>query len=122
MLPTLDLSCEENAARLKWSSPLVDHSLVHFWLSLPVSQYHCQGTLQHHDMHLFTYAHIGGVFYGTIERKVNRRLIYKCRCDERLKAKGEGSTRLSYTGLRGGLEHLKIETRLIDKSFASVMG
>ena len=27
-----------------------------------------------------------------------------------------------YTGLRGGLEHLKIETRLIDERFASVMG
>ncbi len=45
-----------------------------------------------------------------------------CRCDERLKVKDEGSTRLAHTGLRGGLEHLKIETRLIDKSFASVMG
>jgi len=32
--------------------------------------------------------------------------------DERLKAKVEGSIRLVYTGLRGGLEHLKIETRL----------
>jgi hypothetical protein len=27
-----------------------------------------------------------------------------------------------YTGLLGELEHLKIETRLIDKMFASVMG
>ena len=43
-------------------------------------------------------------------------------CDERLKAKAEGSTRLPYTRLRGGLEHLKIETRLIDERFASVMG
>jgi hypothetical protein len=25
-----------------------------------------------------------------------------CRCDERLKVKTEGSTRLTYTGLRGG--------------------
>jgi hypothetical protein len=41
--------------------------------------------------------------------------------DERLKGKGEGSTRLVYTGLCGGLEHLKIETRLIDERFASVM-
>jgi hypothetical protein len=41
---------------------------------------------------------------------------------ERLKAKAEGSTRLTYTGLRGGLKHLKIETRLIDERFASVMG
>ena len=34
----------------------------------------------------------------------------------------EGSTRLGYTGLRGGLEHLKIETRLINESCVSVMG
>jgi hypothetical protein len=33
----------------------------------------------------------------------------------------EGSTRLTYTGLFGGLEHLKIETRLIDERFPSVM-
>ena len=32
--------------------------------------------------------------------------------DERLKPKSEGSTRLTYSGFRGGLEHLKIETRL----------
>ena len=42
------------------------------------------------------------------------------------KTKVEGSTRLTYTGFRGGLEHLKaslkIETRLIDERFASVMG
>ena len=43
-------------------------------------------------------------------------------CDERLKAKSEGSTLLPYTRLRGGLEHLKIETRLIDERFVSVMG
>jgi hypothetical protein len=45
-----------------------------------------------------------------------------CRCDERLKAKTEGATRLGYTGLIGGLEHLKIETRFINDMFASVMG
>ena len=45
-----------------------------------------------------------------------------CRCNERLKVKGEGGTRLTYTGLCGGLEHLKIETRLIDDMFPSVMG
>jgi hypothetical protein len=48
--------------------------------------------------------------------------MYEYRCDERLKAKAEGSTRLAYTGLRGGLEHLKIETWLIDERFASEMG
>ena len=40
--------------------------------------------------------------------------------DLRLNAVAEGSTRLSYTGLLGGLEHLKIETRLIDERFAQV--
>jgi hypothetical protein len=34
----------------------------------------------------------------------------------------EESTRLTYTGLIGELEHLKIKTRLIDEKFASVMG
>ncbi len=48
--------------------------------------------------------------------------IYECRCDERLKTKAEESTRLVYTGLLGELEHPKIETRLIDEMFASVMG
>ena len=38
------------------------------------------------------------------------------------KTKAEGTTRLIYTGLIGGLEHLKIETRLIDEKLASVMG
>jgi hypothetical protein len=41
---------------------------------------------------------------------------------ERLRVKSEGFTRLTYTGLFGGLEHLKIETRFIHESFASVMG
>jgi hypothetical protein len=41
---------------------------------------------------------------------------------ERLKVKDEGSTHLGYTGLRGGLEHLKIETRLMDERFAIVRG
>jgi len=48
--------------------------------------------------------------------------MYGCWCNERLKAKTEGSTRLAYTGLRGGLEHLKIKTRLIDERLASMMG
>jgi hypothetical protein len=48
--------------------------------------------------------------------------MYECQCDERLKSKGEESTCLAYTGLFGELEHLKIETRLIDEKFESVMG
>ncbi len=41
---------------------------------------------------------------------------------ERLKPKGEDSTCLGYTGFLGELEHLKIETRLINEKFASVIG
>ncbi len=48
--------------------------------------------------------------------------MYECRCDERLKDNDEESTYLSYTGLREGLKHLKIETKLINERFASVMG
>jgi hypothetical protein len=48
-----------------------------------------------------------------------RSLIYECRCDERLKTKAEEFTRLAYTGLLGGLEHLKIETRLINEKIAN---
>jgi hypothetical protein len=55
------------------------------------------------------------VYYEVIKGDLNRRLIYECRCDERLKTKAEGSTRLVYTGLCGDLEHLKMETRLIDE-------
>jgi hypothetical protein len=61
---------------------------------------------------------------GSRYRELNRRLTYVCRCDERLKAKTEGTTRLVYvyTGLCGGLEHLKIKMRLRNEMFASVMG
>ena len=58
--------------------------------------------------------HSDCVYYESIKQELNIRLIYACRCNERLKVKAKGSTRLAYTGLRGGLEHLKIETRLID--------
>jgi hypothetical protein len=57
-----------------------------------------------------------------MKRELKTRPIYECRCDERLKTKTEESTRLAYTGLLGELEHLKIETRLIDEMFASVIG
>jgi hypothetical protein len=62
------------------------------------------------------------VYYETINREVNKRLINECRCDERPKVKDERSTLLVYTGLHGGLEHLKIETRLINERFANMMG
>ncbi len=62
------------------------------------------------------------VYYESMKREIKTRPIYECRCDERLKTKAEESTLLGYTGLIGELEHLKIETRLIDEMFASVMG
>jgi hypothetical protein len=42
--------------------------------------------------------------------------------NERLKVKTDGSTRLTYRGLHGELEHLKTETWLIGESFECVMG
>jgi hypothetical protein len=62
------------------------------------------------------------VYYAVIKREIQRRPIHECRCDERLQDKAEGSTRLVCTGLRGGLEHLKIETSLRDERFACVIG
>ena len=51
------------------------------------------------------------VYYESIKRELKTRPINECRCDERLKTKAEESTRLTYTGLLGELEHLKIKTR-----------
>ena len=62
------------------------------------------------------------VYYESIKRELKTRPIYECWCDERLKTKAEESTLLTYTGFLVGLEHLKIETTLIDEMFASVMG
>jgi len=78
----------------------------------------CSHTLYGHVIHPCGFY----VYYETIKRELNKRLMYECRCDERLKSKGEGSTGLTYTGLREGLEHLKIETKLINERFPSVMG
>jgi len=48
--------------------------------------------------------------------------MYECRCYERLQTKTKEFTLLTYTGLVVELEHLKIETRLIDEKFANAMG
>ena len=61
-------------------------------------------------------------YYESIKRDLKTIPIYECRYDERLKTKSEESIRLTYTGLLGELEHLKIKTRLIDEMFASAMG
>ena len=45
--------------------------------------------------------------------------ICGCQCNERLKAISDGSKCLTYNGLSGDLENLKIETRFIGESFAN---
>ena len=62
------------------------------------------------------------VYYESRKRELKIKPIYECRCDERLQTKTMNFTRLSYTGLVVELEHLKIETTLIDEKFANAMG
>jgi len=73
-----------------------------------------------------SYIHWAGtapvLYYESIKRELKIRPIYECRCDERLKTKPKEFTRHTYTGLIEGLEHLKIEARLIDEKIANVMG
>ncbi len=57
------------------------------------------------------------VYYESIKRERKTKPRYECGGDERLKTKDEESTHLTYTGLVGELEHLKIKTRLIDEMF-----
>ncbi len=61
-------------------------------------------------------------YYESIKRESKIRGIKKCRCDERLQTKTKEFTRLPYTGLVLELEHLKIETRLINERFPNGMG
>jgi hypothetical protein len=64
------------------------------------------------------------VYYESLKRELKIRCIYECRCDERLQSKTKEFTNknLVYTGLTVELEHLKIETRLMNEKFANVMG
>jgi hypothetical protein len=62
------------------------------------------------------------VYCKSINREIKKRCIYECRCDERLQTKTKEFTRLAYAGLVVELEHLKIETRLIDEKFTNEMG
>ena len=57
-------------------------------------------------------------YYESMKRKLKPiKPIYECRCNGRLQTKR--FTRLAHTGLVVELEHLKIETRLIDEMFPS---
>jgi hypothetical protein len=62
------------------------------------------------------------VYYESLKRELKTKPINECWCDERLKTRVEESTRLAYPRLVTELEHLKMETRLIDEKLASVMG
>ena len=62
------------------------------------------------------------LYYESIKRELQTRPINECRCDERLETKVEESTRLEWTLLCPELEHLKIQTRLINTTSVSEMG
>ena len=61
-------------------------------------------------------------YYESLKREIKTKIIYGFRYDERLKTKVEESTCVACPRLVEELEHLKIETRLIDEMFASEMG
>ena len=54
------------------------------------------------------------IYYESTKRKLETKYICGCRCYERLQSKTKEFTCLSYTELVLDLEHLKIETRLIN--------
>jgi hypothetical protein len=65
------------------------------WMGVGVMRDETPNRRDLNDSYKYTF-----VSYETIKRKINKRLINECRCDERLKSTVEGSTRLTYTGLR----------------------
>ncbi len=52
------------------------------------------------------------VYHESIKWDQKIKPIYECRCDERLKTEDEESSRLTYTGFLGELEHQKIKTHM----------
>ena len=95
VLPTLTLSCGRNTESRKWKSPpLVDYTgcTPETEKKWSVSQWVCKNNnlmnslCKHPDVLVGVF-----VYYESIKWKLNRRLIYECRCDERLKGKDEGS-------------------------------
>jgi hypothetical protein len=97
----------------------------------------CWERAWHHTRDSRTYVHVYSIFvrmvlgwiktqrvvdYESIKWEFKIRCIYECRCDARLQVKTKEFTRLTYTGLVVELEHLKIETRLINEKFVNTMG
>ena len=64
------------------------------------------------------------VYYESIKRELNQKLIFDSRCDARLKAKAEGCTRLAYTVFIMNRESeigcLKLETFLFYTLFGLI--
>jgi hypothetical protein len=85
----------------------------------PIYECRCNGRLQ---TQRFTRLYFFIVSVESIKGEPKIRGLYECRCDERLQTKTKEFTRLPYTGLVLELEHLKIETRLINERFANAMG
>ena len=72
---------------------------------------------------IFPYTHPEkNIYYEQIRRELQGIHICECRYNERLKGETDGTMCPTYTGLGGELEHRKIGTRLIGKSFECVMG
>ncbi len=63
----------------------------------------------------------GVVYYESINREIKKRRKNEYRCDDKLKTKAEESPWLTYTGFHKELEHLKIETRLINGKLMKVI-
>ena len=56
---------------------------------------HTPGVLYFNKFHFKSFYQV--VYYEVIKRDLYTENVYECRCDERLKTKGEGSTHLPYT-------------------------
>ena len=62
------------------------------------------------------------VYHESIKQELKIRCTCECRCDDRLQTKTKEFTRLVCPGLVVKLEHIKIETRLLDEKFTIAMG
>jgi hypothetical protein len=72
---------------------------------------------------IFLHVHREVIYYESIKRELKISPTYECRYDERLQTGVEEFTRLTYRFLLfGGLEHVKIETRLVNEKIPNTLG
>ncbi len=67
-------------------------------------------------------SHQNVVCYEYMKCEIQIRPTHGCQYDERLNTEVVESGSLVQVGFLGELEHLKIQTRLIDEKFPSLMG